>query len=187
VNHGRLGITAVAEVRRGEGGEARGDRHHHHRPGTQLPDSPIVRRGGPTIRSGALRHGSSTARQALFGVESEIRSVFDLVALATIAEVVPLVEGTARSRSQASRLASTQKPGLQAPMERGRRDPAIVESGAWASARPGINAAGRSVSVGVKLCYDGPEAEGSAPRGRASGSSALCSCVVSQLMCDAGR
>ena len=84
--------------------------------------------------------------QALFGVESEIpKRHLDLVALATIADVVPLVdENRSLATAGLRALARTQKPGLQALMKVSGVDPATVDAGAVGfRLGPRINAAGR--------------------------------------------
>ena len=69
----------------------------------------------------------------------------DLVALATIADVVPLVdENRALAIAGLRALARTQKPGLQALMRAAGVDPATVDAGACGfRLGPRINAAGR--------------------------------------------
>src|SRR2546428_628723 len=83
---------------------------------------------------------------ALLGPDSEVlRRHLDLVALATIADVVPLV-GENRSLAIAGlrTLARTQKPGLRALMKVARVDPAAVDTGKVGfRLAPRINAAGR--------------------------------------------
>ena len=84
--------------------------------------------------------------QALFGVDSEIpKRHLDLVALATIADVVPLLdENRALAIAGLRALARTQKPGLQALMRVAGVDPATVDAGACGfRLGPRINAAGR--------------------------------------------
>ena len=84
--------------------------------------------------------------QALFGVESEIpRRHLDLVALATIADVVPLVdENRSLAIAGLRSLARTAKPGLRALMQRAGVDPATVDAGAVGfRLAPRLNAAGR--------------------------------------------
>ena len=69
----------------------------------------------------------------------------DLVALATVADCVPLVDENRRLVREGLRaLASTRKPGLQALMEVARVDPSGVDAGAIGfRLAPRINAAGR--------------------------------------------
>jgi single-stranded-DNA-specific exonuclease len=84
--------------------------------------------------------------QALLGADSDaLRRHLDLVALATIADVVPLV-GENRSLAIAGlrTLGRTQKLGLRALMKVARVDPAIVDAGQVGfRLAPRINAAGR--------------------------------------------
>src|ERR671933_415283 len=84
--------------------------------------------------------------QALLGPESEVlRRHLDLVALATVADVVPLV-GENRSLAIAGlrALARTRKPGLRALMKAARVDPAALDEGSIGfRLAPRINAAGR--------------------------------------------
>src|SRR5262249_46150081 len=142
------GITAVAEV---ADARARGLEvivTDHHRPGETLPDCPIVATRPsqypfPELCGTGVVHKLG---QALFGVDSEVpRRHLDLVALATIADVVPLVdENRALAIAGLRALARTQKPGLQALMRAAGVDPATVDAGACGfRLGPRINAAGR--------------------------------------------
>ena len=69
----------------------------------------------------------------------------DVVALATVADVVPLLdESRALARSGLRRLAQTQKPGLRALMRVAGVDPAACDEGAIGfRLAPRINASGR--------------------------------------------
>src|SRR5205823_9884840 len=77
----------------------------------------------------------------------------DLVALATIADVVPLVdENRALAIAGLRALARTQRPGLRALMRVARVDPATVDAGQIGfRLAPRINAAGRLGHPGVAL------------------------------------
>src|SRR5205823_5320595 len=90
----------------------------HHRPGETLPDCPIVATRPSEYPFPELCGTGVVYKlgQALFGVDSEIpKRHLDLVALATIADVVPLVdENRALAIAGLRALARTQKPGLQA-------------------------------------------------------------------------
>jgi single-stranded-DNA-specific exonuclease len=80
------------------------------------------------------------------GVESEVpRRHLDLVALATIADVVPLVdENRSLAIAGLRALARTAKPGLRALMQGAGVDPAGVDAGAVGfRLAPRLNAAGR--------------------------------------------
>jgi len=142
------GITAVAEV-----AEAR-ERGldvvvtDHHRPGEALPDCPIVATRPSTYPFPELCGTGVVYKlgQALFGVDSDIpRRHLDLVALATIADVVPLVdENRSLAIAGLRALARTAKPGLRALMQSAAVDPAAVDAGAVGfRLAPRLNAAGR--------------------------------------------
>ncbi len=120
----------------------------HHRPGDTLPDCPIVATRPSEYPFPELCGTGVVYKlgQALFGVESDIpKRHLDLVALATIADVVPLVdENRALASAGLRALARTQKPGLQALMRAAGVDPATVDAGACGfRLGPRINAAGR--------------------------------------------
>ncbi len=142
------GITAAAEV-----AEAR-ERGldvvvtDHHRPGETLPDCPIVatRPSGYPFPELCGTGVVYKLGQALFGVESDVpRRHLDLVALATIADVVPLVDENRSLAIAGLRvLARTSKPGLRALMQSAGVDPATVDAGAVGfRLAPRLNAAGR--------------------------------------------
>jgi single-stranded-DNA-specific exonuclease len=83
--------------------------------------------------------------RVLCGRDGSLERHLDLVALATIADVVPLVdENRAFTRAGLLRLAQAQRPGLRALMRSARVDAATVDEGAVAfRLAPRINAAGR--------------------------------------------
>jgi single-stranded-DNA-specific exonuclease len=142
------GITAVQEV---ADAKARGLEvivTDHHRPGDTLPDCPIVATRPSDYPFPELCGTGVVYKlgQALFGVDSEIpKRHLDLVALATIADVVPLLdENRSLAIAGLRALARTQKPGLQALMRSAGVDPATVDAGACGfRLGPRINAAGR--------------------------------------------
>jgi single-stranded-DNA-specific exonuclease len=142
------GITAAAEIARAKELGLDVIVTDHHRPGDELPDCPVVATRPSDYPFPELCGTGVVYKlgQALFGVDSEVpRRHLDLVALATIADVVPLVD---ENRSLAvgglRALARTQKPGLRALMRAARLDPAAVDAGAVAfRLAPRINAAGR--------------------------------------------
>src|SRR5262245_4465866 len=135
------GITAVDEVRRAHELGLDVVVTDHHRAGDQLPDCPVVATKELCGTGVVFKLG-----QALLGPESDVlRRHLDLVALATIADVVPLV-GQNRTLTIAGlrTLARTQKPGLQALMKVAGVDPATVDAGnVGFRLAPRINAAGR--------------------------------------------
>ena len=98
----------------------------HHRPGDELPDCPVV---GPYRGDYPFRELCGTGvvwklGQALLGADSEaLARHLDLVAVATVADVVPLLDenrGLAVAGLRA--LARTQKPGLRELMRVARVD-----------------------------------------------------------------
>ena len=142
------GITAVEEVAAAQSAGVDVIVTDHHRPGPALPDCPIVATRPsdypfPELCGTGVVHKLA---QALLGVDHPaIARHADLVALATIADVVPLLDEN-RSLAVAGlrALARTQKPGLQALMRSASVDPAAIESSSVGfRLAPRINAAGR--------------------------------------------
>jgi single-stranded-DNA-specific exonuclease len=142
------GITAVEEVRRARELGLDVIITDHHRPAEQLPECPIVATRPSDYPFPELCGTGVVYKlgQALLGDEAEtLRRHLDLVALATVADVVPLI-GENRSLAIAGlrTLARTQKPGLRALMKVARVDPATVDAGQLGfRLAPRINAAGR--------------------------------------------
>ena len=120
----------------------------HHRPARHSPIAPSSRRcKGDYPFAGLCGTGVVwKLAQAILGPEHPFCDRhLDVVALATIADVVPLVdENRALARRGLRRLAQTQKPGLRALMRIAGVDPAAVDEGAVGfRLAPRINAAGR--------------------------------------------
>jgi single-stranded-DNA-specific exonuclease len=142
------GITAVDEVRRAAELGLEVIVTDHHRPADELPDCPIVATRPSDYPFPELCGTGVVYKlgQALLGADSDVlRRHLDLVALATIADVVPLV-GENRSLAIAGLrvLARTQKLGLRALMKTAHVDPAAVDAGKVGfRLAPRINAAGR--------------------------------------------
>ncbi|MCZ7587488.1 MAG: single-stranded-DNA-specific exonuclease RecJ [Gaiella sp.] len=142
------GITAVDEVARARELGVDVIVTDHHRPGETLPDCPIVATRPsaypfPELCGAGVVH---TLARALLGDDHPaVARVLDLVALATIADVVPLVdENRALAAAGLRVLARTGRPGLQELMRVARVDPAAVDATAVAfRLAPRINAAGR--------------------------------------------
>jgi single-stranded-DNA-specific exonuclease len=142
------GITAVEEI-----AEARAQGldvvvTDHHRPGERLPDCPLVATRPSDYPFPELCGTGVVYKlgQALLGADSEALSGhLDLVALATVADVVPLTdENRALVLAGLRALSRTAKPGLKALMRASRVDPAAVDEAAVAyRLAPRINAAGR--------------------------------------------
>ncbi len=157
------GITAVEEVALLEqlGVEVVVTDHHAPRPDGELPDAPIVH---PALCGYPCRELCATAvahklAQALWQERGrdprELDPDLDLVALATVADVVPLLgENRALVRRGLRALASTVKPGLRELMALARVDPGRLDERAIAFAlAPRLNAAGRlySADAGLEL------------------------------------
>jgi len=142
------GITAVDEVRRARELGLEVVVTDHHRPAEELPDCPLVATRPSDYPFPDLCGTGVVYKlgEALLGSESDVlKRHLDLVALATIADVVPLV-GENRSLAIAGlrTLARTRKPGLRALMKVARVDPAAVDAGKVGfRLAPRINAAGR--------------------------------------------
>ena len=142
------GITAVAEVSEARRLGLEVIITDHHRPADELPECPIVATRPSAYPFPELCGTGVVYKlgQALLGADSDaLRRHLDLVAVATIADVVPLVdENRSLAIAGLRALARTQKPGLQALMRVARVDPAIVDAGAVGfRLAPRINAAGR--------------------------------------------
>jgi single-stranded-DNA-specific exonuclease len=142
------GITAVAEVAEARKRGLDVIVTDHHRPGETLPDCPIVATRPSEYPFPELCGTGVVYKlgQALFGVDSEVpRRHLDLVALATIADVVPLVdENRSLAIAGLRALGRTAKPGLRALMGSAGVDPATVDAGAVGfRLAPRLNAAGR--------------------------------------------
>jgi len=142
------GITAVDEIAAAKAEGLEIIVTDHHRPGDQLPDCPIVATR-PSAYPFPELCGTGVVyklAEALLGRGDErLARHLDLVALATIADVVPLVdENRGLAIAGLRRLATTTRPGLRALMRAARVDPAVVDEGAVGfRLAPRINAAGR--------------------------------------------
>lgn len=140
------GITAVEEIAAARASGLDVIVTDHHRPGEALPECLIVATR-PSDYPFPELCGTGVVwklAQALTGGET-LRRHLDLVALATISDVVPLVdENRFLAREGLRALARTQKPGLRALMRSAGVDPAAVDEGAVGfRLAPRINAAGR--------------------------------------------
>jgi single-stranded-DNA-specific exonuclease len=150
------GITAVAEVAAARERGLDVVVTDHHRPGDELPDCPIVATRPSDYPFPELCGTGVVFKlgQALLGPDAaELRRHLDLVALATVADVVPLVgENRTLAIAGLRALARTRKPGLQALMRCAGVDPATVDAGAVGfRLAPRINAAGRLGHPGAAL------------------------------------
>jgi single-stranded-DNA-specific exonuclease len=142
------GITAVAEVEHARSLGLEVVVTDHHRPAESFPACPVV---APLKGDYPFKGLCGTAvvwklAQALLGLEHPfLERHLDIVALATVADVVPLVdENRALALLGLRRIAQTQKPGLRALMRVGGVDPAAVdEQSIGFRLAPRINASGR--------------------------------------------
>ena len=146
------GITAVEEVARAKELGLDVIVTDHHRPADALPDCPIVATR-PSRYPFPELCGTGVAYKLLGALGADVDRHLDLVALATIADVVPLLdENRALASAGLRALARTQKPGLQALMRAAHVDPAVVDTSAVAfRLAPRINAAGRLGHPGAAL------------------------------------
>jgi single-stranded-DNA-specific exonuclease len=142
------GITAVAEIEQAQALGLDVVVTDHHRPGERLPPCPVVSTR-PTAYPFPELCGTGVVYklgQALLGREHPVLDRnLDLVGLATIADVVPLVdENRALAAAGLRVLARTARPGLQALLRSAQVDPAAVDATAVGfRLAPRINAAGR--------------------------------------------
>ncbi len=147
------GITAIEQVAlaRSLGIETIVSDHHLPRADGALPDAAIVHPAlcgypCPDLCAAAVAHKLAHAVLRAAGHdEGRLERDLDLVALATIADVVPLLgENRSLARAGLRALASTTKPGLRALMAVARVAPGKLDERAVGfGLAPRINAAGR--------------------------------------------
>jgi single-stranded-DNA-specific exonuclease len=172
------GITAVEEVALARSLGIDVVVTDHHQPGPELPDCPILhpavdgypfehlcgtavawklasalRRASGAGSPGSLSRGvpGDPAPDARYDSDAEL----DLVALATVADVVPLVgENRSLVRRGLEQVRRAQRPGIRALLEAAKCDPTSLDEGDLAfRLAPRINAAGRlyRADAGVEL------------------------------------
>jgi single-stranded-DNA-specific exonuclease len=123
----------------------------HHRPGDELPDCPVVHPAVcgypcPDLCATGVVYKLCQALYREAGRDpGELEDELDLVALATVADVVPLLgENRALVKQGLRALAATARPGLRALMKVAGVEPQAVKEHTIAFAlAPRINAAGR--------------------------------------------
>jgi single-stranded-DNA-specific exonuclease len=162
------GITAIAEVEHARSLGLEVVVTDHHRPAETFPACPVV---APLKGDYPFAGLCGTAvvwklAQALLGADHPfLERHLDVVALATVADVVPLVdENRGLALLGLRRLAQTQKPGLRALMRVAGVDPAAVdESSIGFRLAPRINASGRlcrpEAALALLLTEDDREAK----------------------------
>src|SRR5437763_4965312 len=162
------GITAVAEVEHARALGLDVVVTDHHRPAESFPACPVVAPlKGDYPFSGLCGTGVVwKLAQALLGADHPfLQRHLDIVALATVADVVPLVdENRALALVGLRRLAQTQKPGLRALLRVAGVDPAVLDEGAIGfRLAPRINASGRlcrpEAALQLLLTEDAAEAK----------------------------
>ena len=146
-------VTAVDEVAAAKalGMDVVVTDHHSPRADGMLPDAPLVhpRLNGypcPDLCAGGVAYKLAGALLAAAGENPALADEdLDLVALATVADVVPLLgENRRLVRAGLRRLAGTRKVGLRALMDVARVDPSAVdESAIGFRLGPRLNASGR--------------------------------------------
>ncbi|HEX6459522.1 MAG TPA: single-stranded-DNA-specific exonuclease RecJ [Thermoleophilaceae bacterium] len=140
----------------------------HHRPGERLPDCPIVHPalGGypfPDLCAAGVAHKLAEALYVSAGEDpAPAAEDIDIVALATVADLVPLRgENRRLVREGLEAMARTRKAGLRALMKIAALDPGEVDARALAfRLAPRINAAGRlqRADAGLELLLTEDEA-----------------------------
>jgi single-stranded-DNA-specific exonuclease len=146
------GITAVEEVAEARALGLEVIVTDHHRPGAELPDWPIVATR-PSEYPFPELCGTGVVWKLAEALGAADPKHLDLVALATIADVVPLAdENRSLAIAGLRALARTAKPGLRALMRSAHVDPAAVDASAVGfRLAPRINAAGRLCRPDVAL------------------------------------
>lgn len=156
-------ITAVDEVAaaRAAGLDVLVTDHHAPRADGVLPDCPIVHPAVngypvPELCAAGVAHKLARALYAGAGEDPALADPdLDLVALATVADCVPLIgENRRLVRAGLRAIATTGKPGLRALLQVSRVDPGAVDASSIGfRLAPRINAAGRMqrADAGVEL------------------------------------
>jgi single-stranded-DNA-specific exonuclease len=161
------GITAVAEVDHARALGLDVVVTDHHRPAGTFPACPVVAplKGDYPFKGLCGTGVVWKLAEALLGREHPfLARHLDVVALATVADVVPLVdENRALALLGLRRLAQTQKPGLRALMRVAHIDAAAVDESSIAfRLAPRINASGRlcrpEAALALLLTDDAAEA-----------------------------
>jgi single-stranded-DNA-specific exonuclease len=153
------GITAVEEVSAAKERGLDVIVTDHHRPGESLPDCPVVATR-PSDYPYPELCGTGVVCKLAQALGVDVAPYLDLVALATIADVVPLLdENRSLAIAGLRTLARTQRPGLQALLRSAGVDAAAVGF----RLAPRINAAGRlgrpDAALELLLTTDAEEAK----------------------------
>jgi single-stranded-DNA-specific exonuclease len=155
------GVTAVAEVQRAKELGIETIVTDHHQAGPELPDCPILH---PALDGYPFEHlcGTAVAWKLACALGADPEADLDLVALATVADVVPLVgENRALVKRGLAEMRRLRRPGLRALLAAAKCEPSrLDESDLAFRLAPRINAAGRlyRADAGVELMLTGDEA-----------------------------
>jgi single-stranded-DNA-specific exonuclease len=161
------GITAVAEVAQARELGMETIVTDHHQAGEELPDCPILHpelSGYPfaSLCGTAVAWKLACALREAAGGDGGGEGDLDLVALATVADVVPLVgENRSLVRRGLAAMRRAHRPGLRALIASARCEPTRLDEGDLAfRLAPRINAAGRlyRADAGVELLLTEDEA-----------------------------
>ncbi len=150
------GITAVEEIRLARELGIEAIVTDHHQAGSELPDCPILH---PEISKYPFASLCGTAvawkLSSALRLEPDADMDLDLVALATVADVVPLVgENRSLVRRGLTEMRRLRRPGLRALIAAAKCEPTTLDEGDLAfRLAPRINAAGRlyRADAGVEL------------------------------------
>jgi single-stranded-DNA-specific exonuclease len=190
-------VTAVEEVAlaRALGLDVVVTDHHRPRADGALPDAPIVHPAlgaypcADLCAAGVAYKLAQALALATGREQGEADDDLDLVALATIADLVPLRgENRRLVRAGLRALASTGKPGLRALMRVARVDPSDLDArGVGFRLAPRINAAGRlhRADAGVELLLTEDEARAAAVAQELDGANAERRFVEQRILFDA--
>jgi single-stranded-DNA-specific exonuclease len=155
------GVTAVEEVRLARELGIETIVTDHHQAGDELPDCPILH---PVLSRYPFEHlcGTAVAWKLACALREDDEPDLDLVALATVADVVPLVgENRALVKRGLAEMRRARRVGLRALMEASKCEPTRLDEGDLAfRLAPRINAAGRlyRADAGVELLLTEDEA-----------------------------
>ncbi len=156
------GITAVEEVKLAVQLGMDVIVTDHHQPGEELPDCPILH---PSLDGYPFEDlcGTAVAWKLASALQGDARhdADLDLVALATVADVVPLVgENRSLVKRGLEEVRRARRPGMRALLAAAKCDPSELDEGDLAfRLGPRINAAGRlyRADAGVELFLTGDE------------------------------
>jgi single-stranded-DNA-specific exonuclease len=148
------GITAVEQVRQARELGMKVIVTDHHQAGEELPDCPILH---PEISDYPFASlcGTAVAWKLCQALRPDMDADLDLVALATVADVVPLIgENRSLVRRGLAEIRRARRPGIRALIAVSKCEPTTLDEGDLAfKLAPRINAAGRlyRADAGVEL------------------------------------